>query len=191
MNMLLNLSISQAVDFLESPEIIREDKVVPGHFRPCPDSPYGTGFDWLYRYERSIAEFLKPLLKFYPSDLIGEKSLFHEALSNAFCHAHHRNTLQPISVRFMLGDKGLIIRVADRGKGFNVQKVYKQYRKKRRYLTSVGNGIRLMAASQRYGTFYNDKGTSLYLLYPFEKKLVDLPSDRIAAMPERKVEEVA
>lgn len=189
--MLLNLTVSEAIDFLESPEIIREDQIVPGHFRPCPDSPYGAGFDWLHRYEHSIAEFLKSILKMHPCDLIGEKSLLHEALSNAFCHAHHRNPLKPISVRFMLGDKGFIIRVVDCGKGFNVQKIYKQYRKKRRYLTSVGDGIRLMAASHRYGTFYNAKGTAFYLLHPFEKKLSDLPPDRIAAIPEHEIDEAA
>jgi hypothetical protein len=186
--MLLNLNVSQAVDFLESPEIIREDQVIPGHFRPCQASPYGSGFDWLYRYERLITDYFEPLLKFDLSNLFGKNSLLHEALANAFCHAHHRNTLKPIKVRFMLGDQGLIIRVSDCGKGFNVQKIYRQYRKKRRYLTSVGNGIRSMAASIQYGTFYNDSGTAFYLLFPFEKKLTDLPSDQIAAMLEREVE---
>jgi anti-sigma regulatory factor (Ser/Thr protein kinase) len=190
-NMLLNLNVNQAIEFLESPKIIREDQVIPGHFRPCPASPYGAGFDWLYRYEHSITAFFESLLNFDPSDLIGKNSLLHEALVNAFCHAHHRNTLKPINVRFMMGDQGLIIRVSDCGKGFNVQKIYRQYRKKRRYLTSVGNGIRSMAASIQYGTFYNDSGTAFYLIFPFEKKLTDLPSDKIAAMPEGEVEEAA
>lgn len=187
-NMLLNLDVSQATDFIESPELIREDQVIPGHFRPCPESPYGKGFDWLYRYELKIAAFLEPWFKSNPSDLVGEKSLLHEALSNAFCHAHHRNPLMPIRVRVLLGEQGLIIRVTDGGKGFNVQKVYKHYRNKRRYLTSVGNGIRLMAASSRYGAFYNEKGTDFHLLVPFKKELTELSFDRIEATPERQAQ---
>jgi hypothetical protein len=183
-NMLLNFDVSQASEFIESPETIREDRVIPGHFRPCPESPYGAGFDWLYRYELKIATFLEPWLKSPLSDLIGEKSLLHEALSNAYCHAHHRDPLKPITVRVLLGSQGLIIQVNDCGKGFNVQKVYKHYRKKRRYLTCVGNGIRLMAASSRCGAFYNQKGTAVHLLYPFHQKLDELSSNRIDATPE-------
>ncbi len=177
--MLLNLDVDQASDFIESPEVILEDQVIPGHFRPCPDSPYGRGYDWLYRYELKIATFLVPKLKTSPEDLIGEKSILHQALRNAFCHAHRRDPLLPISIQVLLGSQGLIIRVNDCGKGFNVQKVYKHYRKKRRYLSSVGNGIRLMAASSRYGAFYNQKGTAFHLLYPFKKKLDELSSERI------------
>jgi hypothetical protein len=186
--MLLDLSIDQACDFLESTEIIREDQVIPGHFRPCPESPYGTGYDWLYRYEHKIAAFLQSRLQSLPSDLIGAKSLLHQAMSNAYCHAHHRNMLKPIIVRFISGDQGFMIRVTDCGKGFNVQKTYKHYRKKRRYLTSVGNGIRLMAAAPQYGVFYNQKGTAFHLIYLFEKELAELSSGRISAAPEPQVE---
>lgn len=186
--MLLNLDVSQAIDFIESPELIREDQVIPGHFRPCPESPYGAGFDWLYRYELKISAFLKPWFKSHPSDLMGEKGLLHEAMSNAFCHAHHRNPLLPITVRVLLGEQGLIIRVKDCGKGFNVQKVYNHYRKKRRYLTAVGNGVRLMAASPTYGAFYNQKGTEFHLLYPFKKKLTELSSDQVDVQPKREAQ---
>ena len=185
--MLLNLTIREASDFIESTELIREDQVIPGHFRPCPESPYRTGYDWLYRYEQKMAEYLESKLKSYPSDLVGEKSLLHEALSNAFCHAHHRDMLKPITVRVLLGANGLIIQVTDCGKGLNIQKIYKHYRKKRRYLTLLGNGIRSMAASSRYGVFYNPKGTEFHLLYLFEKQLDELLSDRIAVLPEPEI----
>lgn len=189
--MLLDFNFDQACDFLESAEIIREDQVIPGHFRPSPESPYGTGYDWLYRYELKIAAFLESRLQSFPSDLIGAKSLLHEAMSNAFRHAHHRNPLKPITVRFFMGNHGLMIRVADCGKGFNVQKSYKHYHKKRRYLTSVGNGIRLMAASPRYGVFYDQKGTAFHLIYLFEKELAELSSQRLSAAPELQVETTA
>lgn len=189
--MLLDFDFDQACDFLESTEIIREDQVIPGHFRPCPESPYGAGYDWLYRYELKIAAFLQSRLQSLPSDLIGEKSLLHEAMSNAFCHAHHRNMLKPINVRFLLGSQGFMIRVTDWGKGFNVQKTYKHYHRKRRYLTSVGNGIRLMAASSRYGVFYNQKGTAFHLIYLFEQGLEELSFDRLSAGPGPQVEATA
>lgn len=189
--MLLDFNFDQACDFLESVEIIREDQVIPGHFRPCSQSPYATGFDWLYRYELKIASFLELRLQALPSDLIGEKCLLNEAMTNAFCHAHHGNTLKPITVRFLLGSQGFMIRVTDCGKGFNVQKTYKHCRKKRRYLTSVGNGIRLMAASPQYGVFHNQKGTAFHLIYLFEKELAELSFDRIATAPEHQVEAVA
>ena len=186
--MLLNLTIDEASELIESADMIREDQVIPGHFRPCSKSPYQNGYDWLYRYEKTMAEFLESKLVSYPSDLIGQKSLLHEALSNAFCHAHHRNRLKPITVRYVLGGKGLIMQVIDGGKGFNTQKVYKQYRKKRRYLTSIGNGIRQMAKSRHYGVFYNSKGTAFQLLHLYEQKLDDLFSDRLVAATESRVE---
>jgi len=41
--MLLTLDTGQALELIESPELIREDQVIPGHFRPCPGSPCGPG----------------------------------------------------------------------------------------------------------------------------------------------------
>jgi hypothetical protein len=186
--MLLNLTIEEAGEIIESAEIIKEDQVIPGHFRPCPESPYQPGFDWLYRYEQNTVKFLESKLKSCPTDLIGEKSLLHETLSNAFCHAHHRERLKPITVSVLLGRKGFIIQVTDRGKGFNLQKAYRHYRKKRRYLTTVGNGIRRMAEAQRYGVFYNTKGTQAHLLYLFDNNLNDLCADRFAVVPQSQAE---
>jgi len=50
--------------------------------------------------------------------LTGEMGLIYIALSNAFCHGHHKDPLKPITVIVLLGAKGLIIRVSDCGKGF-------------------------------------------------------------------------
>lgn len=185
--MLLNLNTRQAFELIESPEMIREDQVIPGHFRPCTDSPYGPGYDWIHRYECKIAKFLEPLLKSHHAELIGEKGLLYEALSNAFCHAHHKDTLTPITVGVLLGRTGLIVRVSDCGKGFNVKKIYKHHVKKRRHFTSVGNGIHLMASSPRFGIFYNQKGTEINFLYFFEKRLTVLSSDLIVSAPEPQV----
>lgn len=181
--MLLNLTIDKASEIIESAEIIKEDRVIPGHFRPCAKSPYQPGYDWLYRYEQTMIKFLKSKLKSHPTDLIGEKSLLHEALFNAFCHAHHHDRLKPITVSVLLGDRGFIIQVSDLGKGFNLQKAYKHYRKKRRYLTTVGNGIRRMAEADQYGVFFGPKGTQVHLLYLFDNNLNDLFADHLAVVP--------
>ncbi len=186
--MLLNLTIDEACNIIESAEIIKEDQVIPGHFRPCPESPYPPGYDWLFRYEQTMAEFLESKLKSQSGELIGEKSLIHEALSNAFCHGHHSDRLTPITVSVLLGDKGFIIQIADRGKGFNLQKVYKHYRKKRRYLTTVGSGIRRMAETHQCGVFYDQKGTRIHLLCLFDDNPDDLLADRLAVLPESQAE---
>ena len=186
--MLLNMTIDEARDFIESAEIIKEYQVIPGHFRPCSNSPYRPGYDWLYRYEQDVAKFLRPKLKSHPSDLTGEKSLLHQALSNAFDHAHHRDRLKPITVRILLGGKGFIIQVTDCGKGFNLKKMYKHCRKNRRYLSSVGNGLRLMAANPRYGVFYNRKGTTFHLLFLYEENLDEQLSNRLAVAPKTRLE---
>jgi anti-sigma regulatory factor (Ser/Thr protein kinase) len=186
--MLLNLTIGQASDIIDSAEIIRKDQVIPGHFRPCPESPYPPGYDWLYRYEHTMAKFLESKLQSLPADLIGDKSLLNEALSNAFCHAHHQDRLKPITVSVLLGTKGFIIQVTDCGKGFNLQKAYKHYRKKRRYLTTVGNGIRRMAEAHQYGVFYNTKGTRVHLLYLFDSNLNELFADQVAVVPKSQAE---
>lgn len=182
--MLLPLNSKQALELIDSPEIIREDQVIPGHFRPCMDSPYGAGYDWIYRYERKIAPFFEPLLKSHHAELAGEKGLLYEALSNAFCYGHHKNPLKPITVSVLLGRTGLIVRVSDCGKGFNVKKVYKHYEKRKRRFSSVGNGIRLMASSPCFGIFYNQKGTAINFLYLFENGLSILSPDRIVSAPE-------
>jgi len=127
-----------------------------------------------------MLRFLPPKLASHPDDLFGEESLFHEALCNAFIHGHHRDRLKPITVTVLLGDKGVMIRVADGGRGFNLQKVYRHCRMKRRYLTAAGDGIRRMAESHRYGVFYSHNGTEFNLLYLFEDKLAEQFSDRLA-----------
>ncbi len=182
--MLLNMTIDEARDFIGSAELIKEYHVIPGHYRPCAKSPYRSGYDWLYRYEQSMAKFLEQKLQSHPADLIGEKSLLHQALSNAFAHAHHRDRLKPITVRILLGDKGFIIQVTDCGKGFNLQKVFKHSYKKRWYLFPVGNGIRSMAANPQYGVFYNRKGTAFHLLYLFKENLDEQFSNRLAVASE-------
>jgi hypothetical protein len=61
-----------------------------------------------------------------------------------------------------------------RHNGFNVDKVYQSYRKKKIYYHTVGNGIHLMASSHRFGIFYSPVGATFHLLYLFDENLEQL-----------------
>ncbi|MEJ2153819.1 MAG: ATP-binding protein [Desulfobacteraceae bacterium] len=169
--MLLSINFQQAQDFIQSPRLIRRDRVVPAEFPECVNSTYRPGYDWLYQYERDIAGFLSPWLKPYRYDLIGEKGILCEALSNAFSHGHGKDPRKIITVEVYRGERGLLVRVEDSGKGFNVDRVYQSYLKKKVYYHTAGNGIHLMASSRRFGIFYSAVGATFHLLYAFDKDL--------------------
>lgn len=172
--MLLALDPSEALALIGPHRILRDELIIPERFPVCPNSPYQQGYDWLYRYEREIAAFLDPWLKPFRYELIGDKGLLCEALSNAFYHGHQRNVSQPIAVRVVVGQHGLLVRIKDNGAGFEMADVFKSYLTNQRYYALAGNGIRLMAQNQRFGIFYADSGTAFHLLYlfaPFQGRL--------------------
>jgi anti-sigma regulatory factor (Ser/Thr protein kinase) len=76
-----------------------------------------------YAMSENLARFLEPLLQSHQAELTGEKGLLYQALANAFRHAHHEDRLKPITVSVLLGRTGLIIRVSDCGRGFNVPRI--------------------------------------------------------------------
>ncbi len=179
--MLLSINFQEALRFLQSAKQVRCDTVVPADFPECVDSTYRHGYDWLYQYERDIAGFLESWLKPYRYELIGEKGLLCEALSNAFSHGHNKDPRKPIKVEVFLGDRGLLVRLEDSGKGFNVRKVYQSYLKKKIYYHTAGNGIHLMASSRRFGIFYSSVGATFHLLYAFDHDLGQLAGADIMA----------
>ncbi len=173
--MFLSLDFEGATGFIGAPELIREDSIIPARFPECMDSTYRVGYDWLYRYEREIAGFLEPWLKPYRYDLIGEKGILCEALSNAFCHGHSKDPQRPIMLKVYLGKHGLLVQVADSGAGFDVRHVVQRYFQNKHYFNTAGNGIHLMATSKKFGIFYNPRGTAFHLLYPFHCRVESLP----------------
>ncbi len=173
--MLLLIDGEQAEQLIRSPRVIREDTVIPIEFPEHPDSRYRAGYDWLFIYERQIAKFLEKWLRPYRYELIGEKGIICEALSNAFSHAHNKDPVLPIYVRILEGDKGLMVRIEDSGRGFNVKEVYNKYRKKKQYYSTAGNGLRLMAESRRFGVFHDDSGSVFHMLYFFNGTLESIP----------------
>ncbi len=174
--MWLSVDLKGALDFIQSPELIRDDIIIPENFPACVDSTYRSGYDWLYRYERDIAAFLEPWLKPYRYDLIGEKGILCEALSNAFSHGHAKDPTRAIFLKVYLGSRGLLVRVSDTGDGFNVQQVLQGYLQKKVYYHTAGNGIRLMAGSKCFGVFYDGCGRAFHLLYDFERQFFGLQS---------------
>jgi hypothetical protein len=183
--MLLEIDAQTAEQLLVSPEVIREDTVIPIEFPEHPDSRYRAGYDWLFIYERRIAKFLEKWLRRYRYQLIGEKGILCEALSNAFSHGHNKDPELPIFVRIMKGEKGLLISIQDSGRGFNVKEVYNKYRTKKQYYSTAGNGLRLMAESPIFGIFHDFTGRAFNMLYLFAENLdsvsqtfIVIPDDR-------------
>lgn len=167
--MLLSVNLEKVLVYIQSPKLIRDDTIVPDEFPECVDSTYRRGYDWLYRYERDIASFLEPWLKPYRYELIGEKGILCEALSNAFCHGHGKDPKRTIVLKVFLGERGLVVRVCDSGKGFNVRQVFQSYRNKKMYYHTAGNGIHLMASSKHFGIFYDAAGSAFHMLYSFDR----------------------
>lgn len=169
--MLLPLTPEEALHLIASPRQILKERIVPAEFPHLPDSPYLPGYDWLYNYERRIAAFLEKWLRAHRYELIGEKGILCEALSNAFCHGHEKDPSRPILVRVLLGERGLIVQVKDTGPGFDVQGIYQRYQKKKKYYTTAGNGIRLMDQSAHFGVLHDATGTVFILVYLFDNGL--------------------
>lgn len=172
--MLLVIDPLKALQLIGSPRPIHADTVVPAEFPACPDSYYRPGYDWLFRYERQIAAFLQRWLQHHRYELIGEKGILCEALSNAFCHGHGKDPHQPIYVRVVEGDQGLIVQIQDSGPGFDVEKIFSSYRNGKSYYITAGNGIRLMAQSQHFGIYYNARGNTFHLLHLFGQSALNL-----------------
>lgn len=165
--MLLFIKPATVLKSIAEPKCIRKDILIPEKSAPVVHSPYRPGYDWLFGYERKLARFLEPWLKKYRYELIGEKGLLCEALSNAFYHGHRKNAALPITVSIYLGGKGLIIRIKDAGSGFDLNTVFEKYARGKTYFHSAGNGLKLMNASKRFGIFYNHAGTAFHLLHLF------------------------
>ncbi|MEJ2038093.1 MAG: ATP-binding protein [Desulfosarcinaceae bacterium] len=177
--MILNLTCSEALDLIGSPRIILQDEVIPGNFPDCPNSLYRPEYDWLFQYERRIAAFLEKWLRPYRYELIGNKGILCEALSNAFSHGHRKDPGQVINVCVWQGEKGLLIEIRDHGKGFNIHETYSSYSSRKPYFNLAGNGLRLMAQSTRFGIFHHAGGTAFCMLHLFKENLRELPAHAI------------
>jgi len=166
--MLIKLSIYEGLTQISRPELILDETVIPSRCTPNPNSPYKANYEWLFEYERKLCRFLKPWMSHLRYELIGDKGVLCEALSNAFSHAHGKDPDKLITVRVYKGEQGLLIRIKDCGNGFDVQFVIKQYAKGKTYYHTAGNGLHNMVISP-FDIFYTDNGAAFNLLYLFDK----------------------
>lgn len=180
--MLLTMETGQALVLIESPRLVREDTIIPKKMPEHPDSPYQAEYDWLFVYERRIAAFLEEWLRPYRFELIGEKGILCEALSNAFCHGNRKDPYKAIVVYVFKGEKGLLVRIKDSGPGFDVQSVYHRFCNNKQYYSTAGNGLRLMAHSPHFGIFHDETGTAFHLLYFFDGTLDCVPPETVISI---------
>lgn len=167
--MLLSMSLDEALELIGEGKQILHETVIPKDFPQDPNSTYRSGYHWLYRYERDLARQLEPWLKSHRYELIGEKGILAEALSNAFYHGHRKNPKLPIEIRIYQGQNGIVVRIHDCGTGFSVKKIYSHYIKGKTYFHTAGNGFRLMSNSKHFGIFYNSLGTTFHMVYLFDQ----------------------
>ncbi len=164
---------NQVEALLGEPELIADDRIVPEQCPEISHSPYRPEYGWLFWYERRLAGFLEPWLDKFRHQLIGESGILCEALSNAFYHGHRKDAYTPIRVQVFRGRCGLLVRIKDRGAGFDVAAVYDKFRTGSNYYTLAGNGIRLMGRSRIFFIYYTGGGTTFNLLYPFDPRTID------------------
>lgn len=165
--MLIDMTLDQGCDTIGHGRIILEETLVPFQCKNI-NSPYKPEYEWLFAYERKLAAFLETWTAHLRNELIGERGVLCEALSNAFCHGHKKDPHLPIDVSVFLGEKGLIVRIKDTGPGFNPNTVKEQFSKGKTYFHLAGNGIRQMIESPDFHIFYTDNGTGFNLMYLFK-----------------------
>lgn len=185
--MILDISLSEALTHLGPYYIAFGERIYPNEFPIASNSPYRPGYDWLFLFERKLARLLDQWIEKYRWDLIGEKGLISEALSNAYCHGNSRNKRMPIDVYVYVGENGLIVHIEDSGSGFNVERVLNDYWKKRVYFNQGGNGIRLMMDSKIFGAFYDKGGCAFCLMYVFDEEIQNYTHKRLSNLKQNTI----
>ncbi len=168
--MLLFMTLDQALQLIENSSVLFAEQVIPAQVTISVDSPYRPEYGWLFTYEREIARRLEPWLAPYRYELIGEQGIICEALSNAFCHGHLKDKFRPIEITCQVGRKGLVLQIKDQGKGFDVQRLHRQYQAGKTYYQIAGNGLRHMFLSKNFGVFFTHSGAAFHLLRCFNQE---------------------
>lgn len=163
--MLTDITFLAAFELITCGRLVLEETLIPADCPPMSNSPYRPGYDWLFYYERKLARVLDKWLQAYRLQLIGENGIISEALSNAFYHGHQKDPRKPIQIKLFVGTNGLMLKIADQGRGFDVPQVLGLLQQQKNYYHAAGNGLRVMAASPHFAAFFDDGGTSFQLLY--------------------------
>jgi len=165
--MLTDLTFEDSLSRICDPRVIFNETLVPSVCGKNPNSNYRSGYDWLFTYERILASVLEPWTAHLRFELIGEKGVLCEALSNAFCHGHKKDPAKPIDLSIFLGENGLIVRVKDSGSGFDILQVKEQFTQGKAYFHLAGNGLKRMIQSPHFHIFFTDEGSGFNLMYLF------------------------
>ncbi len=172
--MLIRTTYEAALRFLGDAHLLWDETVVPHDIPLLSHHPYVSEYGWLFSLERRLARLVEPWLQSYRHDLIGSKGVLNEALSNAYCHAHKRDAGLSMQITIHRSSKGILIRIKDQGKGFDVESTIRRCQSGRDYYKIAGNGLRLMMESRSFQIFFDERGTACHLLHLF------LPADREA-----------
>ncbi len=165
--MLTDITLQDGLCRIQNPRLLFSEDLIPSACGRNLNSTYRPGYDWLFTYERKLAGILEPWTAHLRYELIGEKGLLCEALSNAFCHGHKKDPAKPIHLSVYLGDKGLIVRVRDNGRGFDLKAVTERFSLGKSYYHLAGNGLRLMILNPHFQIFFTDKGAGFNLMVLF------------------------
>lgn len=165
--MLTDIALKEGFARIQNARILFSEVLIPSACGKNPNSTYRTEYDWLFTYERILAGVLEPWTAHLRYELIGEKGILCEALSNAFCHGHKKDPLKPIQLSIYLGDRGLIVRIMDDGPGFDLKEVKERFTRGKSYFHLAGNGFRLMIQNPHFQIFFTDGGSAFNLMYLF------------------------
>lgn len=163
--MLVGLTPAAALRLLGQHRELLDEALVPADCPPADHSPYRPEYGWLFCAERRLARLLEPWLPQARHALIGPGGVLSEALSNAFRHGNGRDPRLPIGVRVVAGPRGLLVRIQDRGRGFDAAAVAARLRRGQRYFEVAGSGFRAMEACPVFRVFFAAEGAAVHLLH--------------------------
>lgn len=149
--MLLYIDFEYALSCIGDIELENNEKIIPSQVKLVANNLYKKGYEWLFSYERKLARFLDRWLHPYRDELYGSKGIISESLSNAFVHGNKRDMNKEIVIDIHIGTIGLVISIADQGKGFNINALKERHKKGKRYYMLAGNGTHLMFSSKNLG----------------------------------------
>jgi hypothetical protein len=163
----IEATLPEALARIGGGEVLLDDVVVPAECVPCADAPYRLEYAWMFHAERRVARTLDPWLVAHRGELVGPGGVLSEALANAYRHGHGRDPRLPIRILVTRGARGLLVRIEDRGPGFDVAGTLHRFRAGKPYFDVAGGGLRALAGTTRFGVFWSDGGRAVHLLHEF------------------------
>lgn len=167
--MFVATDFESALSLIQAESIFLDWSLVPADFPFVADSHYRAGYDWLFMAEKKVMQQSPHWMRALRFEFIGDRGVLSEALSNAFCHAHHRQERLPIHIQGRLGAGGIMFSVRDQGQGFDVQSLLNKARAGKKYFQIAGNGLVRMASSQNFNVFYDLNGTRCNMYHLLNK----------------------